>query len=362
MIAAVTAALDADVEGPDRHVHAAHQRDEAGRQAQPERQPEHRSDGADDERLGQHRRGRHAPRCPQRAEHAELAHALEHRHVEAVQDEEAAHEQRDAREEVEDDVQAGELLAHLVGELGRGLHVHSAPRHLLDARLERFGLAAVPGRYRYLHPAARLIKQPACGAERHRGVAEPTDVQAARQLEDADDRQPRLPGRAGRADPVADVVAMVARPVLLDHDLHTGGHLAPLDKTEVVGLVALRLISGDQHLTLGALDRAAVRVEPGEHAADHARRIANTLDVLDPVERVGGHRAAALAHHDQVGLAPRAVDHLVEGGPDGPHQQQDAENHPDTEHDAEGCQSGAQRPRSQLPQRQGVERAQHRSS
>ncbi len=76
----------------------------------------------------------------------------------------------------------------------------------------------------------------------------------------------------------------------------------------------------------------------------------------------GGHGAAALAHHDQVGLAPGAVDHLVEGGPDRPHEQQDAEDHPDTEHDAEGGQGRAQRPGSQLTQRQGVERAQHRSS
>jgi hypothetical protein len=63
---------------------------------------------------GQHGAGCHQSRRAERAEHAQLAHALEHGHVEAVQDQEAAHEQRDPREEVEDHVQAGELLAHLV--------------------------------------------------------------------------------------------------------------------------------------------------------------------------------------------------------------------------------------------------------
>ena len=44
-------------------------------------------------------------RGAERAQHPELAHALQHGHVERVEDQEAADEQRDAREEVEDDVE-----------------------------------------------------------------------------------------------------------------------------------------------------------------------------------------------------------------------------------------------------------------
>ena len=169
-------------------------------------------------------------------------------------------------------------------------------------------------------------------------------------------------GRAGDADPVADAVAMVARPVLLDHHLPAAGDFAPLDKAEVVGLVALCLVAGDQHLALGALDRAVVPVQPREHAADHSGGIANTPHVLYLVNRVFGHRAAALAHHDQVGLAPGGVDDFVEGRADRAREKQDAEDHPHSEDHAERGQGGAQRPRAQLAERDRVEGAQHRAS
>ena len=60
---------------------------------------------ADRKRLDQHGAGDHQAGRPQRPQHPDLADALEHRHVERVEDQERADEQRDPREEVEDDVQ-----------------------------------------------------------------------------------------------------------------------------------------------------------------------------------------------------------------------------------------------------------------
>ena len=68
-------------------------------------------------------------RGAERAQRADLAHALQHRHVERVEDQERADEQRDAREEVEDDVERGDLLLRLLA-LGRR-------RRDLDAAPER---------------------------------------------------------------------------------------------------------------------------------------------------------------------------------------------------------------------------------
>jgi hypothetical protein len=107
---------------------------------------------------------------------------------------------------IEDDVQPRELLAHLVGELAGGLHVGPVADHVLDAPLERPNLAAVRGRDRDLHPPPRLIEQAAGGRQWHGGVAESADVQAARELEDADDRQLRPAGRPRYGHPVADRV------------------------------------------------------------------------------------------------------------------------------------------------------------
>jgi len=106
-----------------------------------------------------------------------------------------------------------------------------------------------------------------------------------------------------------------------------------------------------KHLARVALDRAAVLLEPGEHPTDHSGRVANHLHLLDPVEHVLGHRAVALAHHDQVRLAPGAVDHLVERGSDRPHEKKHAEDHAHAEHDAEAGQDRPQRPRPQLSRR-----------
>ena len=84
------------------------------------------------------------PRRAERAEHAELAHALEHRHVEAVQDQEAADEQRHAREEVEDHVQRLRAARPIWSENSPGVCTSApAPSDALDALLERLGLAAV---------------------------------------------------------------------------------------------------------------------------------------------------------------------------------------------------------------------------
>lgn len=155
---------------------------------------------------------------------------------------------------------------------------------------------------------------------------------------------------------------MVACPVLLDHHLAAARDLAAPDEAEVVGLVALCLVARDQHLALGALDRAVVPVQPREHAADHSRGVANALDVLDLVERALGHRAVSLTHHDEIGLAPGGVDDLVEGRADRAREQQDAEHHPYSEHHAERGQGGAERPRPQLAERDRVEGAQHQAS
>ena len=95
-----------------------HQRDQARAPApSPSSEAEQRCPTTPiEQRLEQDRAGDQPARGAERAQHADLAHALQHGHVERVEDQEAADEQRDAREEVEDDVQRVELLRDLVAE------------------------------------------------------------------------------------------------------------------------------------------------------------------------------------------------------------------------------------------------------
>ena len=170
-------------------------------------------------------------RLAERAEHAELTHALEHGHVEAVQDQEAADEQRDAREEVEDHVQ-GQLLADLVGASPASEDLRAAPSDSLDALLERLGLAAVSATieiciqpFGWSKTAGRL--------ERHRGVAEAAGVEPA-----GEPKMPTISSSSGpwapRPDPVADVVAAV-RAQLRSSMISRPTRPAALDDAEVVG-------------------------------------------------------------------------------------------------------------------------------
>ena len=84
------------------------------RQREPESSPSRAPRDTDQRGLEQDRARDLAARGAERAQGADLAHALQHGHVEGVEDQEAADEQGDPGEEGEDDVQRVQLLSHLV--------------------------------------------------------------------------------------------------------------------------------------------------------------------------------------------------------------------------------------------------------
>jgi hypothetical protein len=125
--------------------------------------------------------------------------------------------------------------------------------------------------------------------------------------------------------------------------------------------VRRRVVAGDEHPPRGALDRLAARVEAGEVAADHGRRLAHTGHRTGARQRGVRQQTVRRAGHDQVGLPPRRADEVVEGVADRPEQDQHAEDHPDAEDDAEGGERRARGPVAELADRDAVDRPQHRA-
>jgi hypothetical protein len=113
-------------------------------------EPEDGADEPENERLGEHGALHHPARRAQRAQHPELARALEHGHVERVEDQEPADEQRDAGEEVEDHVERLQLLADVVADTLRRLHIDAVAEPGLQAALQRGDVAAVGRRDAHL--------------------------------------------------------------------------------------------------------------------------------------------------------------------------------------------------------------------
>ena len=175
-------------------------------------------------RAFQHGRGGHPPRR-QACEAFELTHfKLKHRHVEAVQDQESADEQRHAGEEVEDHVEPLQLLADLVRDLARGLHVHAGTRDALDPPLQRLGRASDR------RPRSKSASIRSAGRRRRaRPRAVSRRIRASPTLRLLVSLKMPIIGslfspRSGPAtNPVADAVAAVPRPVLLHHYLHARG-------------------------------------------------------------------------------------------------------------------------------------------
>ena len=196
----------------------------------PRPSPSTAPDHPEDRRLEQDRADDHRPGGAERALHADLAHPLEHGHVEAVEDQEAADEQRHPGEEVEDDVERLELAA------GSPRPSPAASRPRPPSRTPPRGVAG-PRRSRP-RPRPRRSPRPrrrrrACrrrGARSRSGiVAEPlaAEVEAVREPEEADhlERRSTPPGAARRIG-LPDLDPVRLGPALLDLDLAAARDLA----------------------------------------------------------------------------------------------------------------------------------------
>ena len=142
----------------------------------------------------------HRP-APQRAQHPDLPDALEDGHVERVEDQEAADEQRHRGEEVEDHVEGLELRLDVVALLRRA----SRPGRPARARARRRAwtpeiVSSPPATTTSTSSRPRgLSITRRAGAERHRREALAAEVEPGRELEEPDDLEAARP--RGRREP-----------------------------------------------------------------------------------------------------------------------------------------------------------------
>ena len=222
--------------GPDRDPHAAHHRMSPAASPQAEHKAGTVPTTAEDQRLDRTELRRHAARGAERAEHPELAHALEHGHREAVEDQEAADEQRDAGEEAEDDVERLELLADIWSR-SPGVCT-SAPAPTTRSSRSWSSPTSPPSSARSLiciHPFGWSKSRRAASS----GIAAKPSPPKDRPLENW-----KIPTTGSSARPVGAAtrigrraVAMFTRPVALHHDLGPLRAAAPR-QAEVVRRVA----------------------------------------------------------------------------------------------------------------------------
>ena len=159
----------------------------------------------------------------ERAQGADLPRALEDGHVEGVEDQEGADEQRDAREEVEDDVEAGELVLDLLALGLRRRDLHAASELRVESLAQSLGRGAVGGDDVDLVPDPGLVHHLARVGDRHRGGAVAAEVEPALELEEAGDPQRDDAGRGRERHAVADRQAVLGCPVGAHLDLAPSG-------------------------------------------------------------------------------------------------------------------------------------------
>ena len=158
----------------------------------------------------------------ERTQRADLAHALQHGHVERVEDQEPADEQRDAREEVEDEVERRSSCCLTSSPKPCGV-LTFAPGPSARAQLPLHRLDLSPGRRRATltcEVARRDADERPARGDRHRGEALAAEGQPARRSGRCRPRgSARRPARRGDAEPVAGREAACAGPVALERDL-----------------------------------------------------------------------------------------------------------------------------------------------
>jgi hypothetical protein len=266
--------------------HLPHQPDQAQGEQHPEPDAERRSDQAEESRLGEDRACDHPPGGAQGAEHAELPHPLEDGHVERVEDQEPADEQRHRGEEVEDGVEGLELGLHLVAFRRRGQHPDPLPELPVEPiphPINRLG-APVDDDVDLVE-RARLLKQPARLAERERAEALAAEVEPGGELEQADDAGAGEPRRGRERHAVADGEVLRVRPALLEHDLLAAARAPARDGLGVGEIRRIRSLARDVELRRALIGSPAEAVDDAEHGRDPALGVLHLAGVADPAQR-----------------------------------------------------------------------------
>ena len=217
-----------------------------------------------------------APRRPERPQHPDLARALEHGHVEGVEDQEAADEQGHRGEEVEDRVERLELGLDVVGLRLRRLDLDALAEALLQPALDRGDRRPAPP------PTITSISSNARGLSitlraGSSAIAAKPSPPNSKPLENwnrpttSNRRSPSGVASEIRS-PTADVVRV--RPALLERDLAAALGLAPGDGLRVGDVGGVGILAGDVELRSPASGGAVpVALDQREDADDPADRL-----------------------------------------------------------------------------------------
>ena len=217
--------------------------EEALGQQEPEEEADDRRDDPHDERLDDHRAEHLAVRRPDRPQRRELARPLGDRDRERVRDDEGAHEERDPAEREQERPQERDELVRVRGIGGRllapGPHLCVRRQDLLDLG-DELGVRHVRLRGdRDLVEAADLLEEALRGGQVEAGERRSTDREARAELDDGRDA---FAVRAFRlhADRLADLEVLLARGLLVHHDLVAAGPLAFDQGERVEDRIAVR--------------------------------------------------------------------------------------------------------------------------
>ena len=251
--------------------------------------PERRTEKAEGQRLDQDRAGDHPAAGAERALHADLAHPLEHGHVEGVEDQEAAHEQRHSGEEVEDDVERPELVLDVLAlalggcDLDPLAELGAEPlAHGVDLRLPPVDDDVD------LIPDVGLVEGLAGEADRHRAEALAAELEAVGELDQADDPRFDHAGWRREPQPVADLDPVAGGKALVDRDLAAACDVAALDDVGVAEVGRPRVEARDVDRRRVAALGLVVLVDHGdrrEHVGDSLGDAGGALRAAEAVQR-----------------------------------------------------------------------------